>query len=230
MIRPFLKWAGGKSWLVPTLHRYGFLNSGRRLVEPFLGGGAVLLNHSGPKLGSDTNAALVSTWEQVAAEGDSLAPVIWSYGRSRESFSAARAGQSRLDRNKAARFIYLNRCSWGGLHRVNGAGQLNTPYGLSSDRVIIRRRTLREAQDALRQAELICADFRSVLAHARSTDLCFVDPPYLRAGSTENGFRRYTEQVFDSRDFLDLVELCAGLQSRGALVVLESRVTCPQSV
>ena len=39
--KPFLKWAGGKSKLVPILSEY--LGSDGRLVEPFVGSGAVFM-------------------------------------------------------------------------------------------------------------------------------------------------------------------------------------------
>src|ERR1044071_9203744 len=42
-LRPPLKWAGGKRWLVPHLRPLWQLNSERRLVEPLCGGLAVAL-------------------------------------------------------------------------------------------------------------------------------------------------------------------------------------------
>ena len=40
--RPFLKWAGGKYSLLPELDR--LIPAGKRLIEPFVGGGSVFLN------------------------------------------------------------------------------------------------------------------------------------------------------------------------------------------
>ena len=42
-LKPPLKWAGGKRWLVPYLREYWTPHSHRRLVEPFCGGLAVTL-------------------------------------------------------------------------------------------------------------------------------------------------------------------------------------------
>ncbi len=42
-IRPPLKWAGGKRWLVPHLRPLWKKHQKRRLVEPFCGGLAVAL-------------------------------------------------------------------------------------------------------------------------------------------------------------------------------------------
>jgi site-specific DNA-adenine methylase len=40
--RPFLKWAGGKFSLLSELDRH--IPAGKRLIEPFVGGGSVFLN------------------------------------------------------------------------------------------------------------------------------------------------------------------------------------------
>jgi DNA adenine methylase len=44
VLRPPLKWAGGKRWLVPHLIPLWQPHSYRRLVEPFCGGLAVALS------------------------------------------------------------------------------------------------------------------------------------------------------------------------------------------
>ena len=45
MSHPFLKWAGGKRQLLPTIQKYyPFDNGYTKYVEPFIGGGAVLFN------------------------------------------------------------------------------------------------------------------------------------------------------------------------------------------
>ncbi len=43
VVRPPLKWAGGKRWQLPHLVAYWDHNRHRRLVEPFCGGLAVTL-------------------------------------------------------------------------------------------------------------------------------------------------------------------------------------------
>ena len=48
MIKPFVKWAGGKNSLIPQLTKYYpiELKNGKieRYIEPFVGGGAVLID------------------------------------------------------------------------------------------------------------------------------------------------------------------------------------------
>ena len=71
VVRPILKWAGGKRQLLPTLRRYypaGF----NRYVEPFLGSGAVFLDcHNQGLLDScevqlsDINADVIGCYRMV---------------------------------------------------------------------------------------------------------------------------------------------------------------------
>jgi DNA adenine methylase len=60
---PFLKWAGGKRWLVTTSEQAGlFPSKFRTYIEPFLGSGAVFF-HLAPHNAvlSDVNQDLVDT-------------------------------------------------------------------------------------------------------------------------------------------------------------------------
>ena len=62
---PFLKWAGGKRWLVKKfLNR--FPKTYDRYIEPFLGGGSVFFALKPQKsILSDFNARLIETYIQV---------------------------------------------------------------------------------------------------------------------------------------------------------------------
>ena len=61
-MKPFLKWAGGKRWLVnknPEL----FLVPMKRYIEPFLGSGAVFFNLEPDRaIISDQNGALTNVY------------------------------------------------------------------------------------------------------------------------------------------------------------------------
>lgn len=65
--RPFLKWAGGKTRLLPALRRY-VPKKFERYFEPFLGGGAFFFDTAPDSavLG-DSNSDLISCYEVVRA-------------------------------------------------------------------------------------------------------------------------------------------------------------------
>ena len=66
--KPFLKWPGGKIRVVPKLLEV--LPLGQRLIEPFVGSGAVFLNTRYKRyLLADTNQDLINLFGHITAEG-----------------------------------------------------------------------------------------------------------------------------------------------------------------
>ncbi len=63
--KPFLKWAGGKTQLIPHLLKY-IPKEFNKYIEPFVGAGALFfhLNHSRSII-SDLNEELIITYEVV---------------------------------------------------------------------------------------------------------------------------------------------------------------------
>ena len=71
IVYPYLQWPGGKSQLVPILRE--LLPPGRRLIEPFVGAGAVFLNTDYPAyLMGDINGDLVLAHQMLQAHGDAF--------------------------------------------------------------------------------------------------------------------------------------------------------------
>ena len=75
-VKPFVKWAGGKSQLLNTI-REKYPEKIDKYCEPFVGGGAVLLDvlaNCKPKevLINDINAELANTYSQIKNSVDEL--------------------------------------------------------------------------------------------------------------------------------------------------------------
>jgi DNA adenine methylase len=218
---PFLKWAGGKSQLLGELRK--LVPAGyRRYVEPFLGGGALFFDlRPDEALLNDSNGELINAYEVVRDEPGALAELLSAYPNEKQFFYGMRAravgDMSRLER--AARFVYLNRTCFNGLHRVNKKNLFNVPFGSYSNPVICDADRLRAAGRALKRARLFCEDYHGfLLREARAGDFIYADPPY-QPVSRYSDFKRYTQDFFYERDQARLAALLKELGERGCHVV-----------
>lgn len=118
--KPFLKWAGGKNWLIKHLPwLLGDLEYAQ-YHEPFLGGASVFFHLVPPASTlSDTNDELINTYIQVRDNVDVVIEHIKSWKISEEKYYEIRSMKSDDLVIRAARFIFLNRTSFNGIYRVN---------------------------------------------------------------------------------------------------------------
>lgn len=127
-LRPFLKWPGGKRWLLP--HVRELLNglTYKRYIEPFLGGGAVFFGLS-PKSAvlSDVNEDLINTYLQVRDHPAELVEKLKKLQADKETYGKQREIEATCPIVRAVRFLYLNRTAFGGMYRVNQQGHFNVP-------------------------------------------------------------------------------------------------------
>jgi DNA adenine methylase len=236
--RPFLKWAGGKSQLLPELSRRIPERFGR-YHEPFVGGGALffylwnngLLRH-GAML-SDLNAELIDCYIAVRDEVEDLIELLHRlrpYATDRDFFYDIRswdrqpdfARRSRVER--AARTIFLNRTCYNGLYRLNNKGQFNAPFGYYKNPQIVDSDNLREVSRALRNVDLRVADFAAVLDEAQAGDFVYFDPPYVPVSSTAS-FTSYTRRGFDEGEQRRLALVFHQLAARNCFVMLSNSST-----
>jgi DNA adenine methylase len=220
MLEPFLKWAGGKRWLVQA-HADLIPTDFKRYLEPFLGSGAVFF-HLQPKdsVLSDTNAELINAYRALKDDWQRVYRMLRVHHRehSKAYYYKIRQSSPRNDYAKAARFIYLNRTCWNGLYRVNLQGQFNVPKGTKTS-VILDTDDFEAISSCLRNAELKVERFEASIARATAGDLLFVDPPYTAKHKT-NGFIKYNETLFNWRDQVGLHDALEAAQKRGAKIVL----------
>lgn len=133
MIKPPLKWAGGKRWLVSHLAPIWLRHKRRRYVEPFCGGLAVALGLQPRRaLLNDVNPHLINFYRHLQA-GLTLNIEMRN---DEELFYVHRDRFNRLIQNGGAAkeeaaqlFYYLNRTCFNGLCRFNKSGEFNVPFG-----------------------------------------------------------------------------------------------------
>ena len=235
MATPFLKWAGGKARLVPTVAAGLEGLQAERYIEPFLGGGAMFfgLRAHGlrvPAILAALNPELMATFaairDDVEAVIAALAPLADAYlaadreGR-RELYYRIRASEPTGAAKRAARTIFLNRTCYNGLYRVNRRGRFNVPHGRYVRPRICDAENLRACAAELQDAELRCADFAEACAAAGPGDFVYLDPPYQPLSATAR-FTEYTEQPFGWGDQVRLAAAVRELAARGASFALSN--------
>ncbi len=220
VVVPFLKWAGGKRWLVslhPQLLRLPF----SRYIEPFLGSGAVFFHLAPAKaILADRNKELIETYQAIKDDWKSVKRELAKHHRnhSKRYYYAVRQSRPRCLHTKAAQFIYLNRTCWNGLYRVNLSGEFNVPIGTKTA-VVLDTDDFASVAALLKNADLQASDFESVINLATTGDLLFIDPPYTVKHNL-NGFIKYNETLFTWKDQIRLRDSVVAAQERGATVVL----------
>ena len=219
-MKPFIKWAGGKRWLVGEAG-FSLPEFDGRYIEPFLGGGAVFF-HTLPDSAilSDANSRLIETYNAIKSDWQRVYSALQQMQRdhSKEYYYIERARKRRTPYSRAAQFLYLNRTCWNGLYRENLKGEFNVPIGTKS-KVIFENEDFSEISIALRDAEVICCDFEETIDRAGRGDLIFADPPYTVAHNL-NGFVKYNQNIFSWSDQERLRDCLCSAASRGAQVVL----------
>lgn len=225
---PFLKWAGGKRWLVEK--HSNLLNiEYERYIEPFLGSGAVffsLLPESA--ILCDKNERLIEVYESIKNHWEKVANLLRGHHRnhSKDYYYQVRLKKMRTPETRAAQFIYLNRTCWNGLYRVNKKGEFNVPIGTKQN-VILSTDNFEKIALHLKNTELISCDFEVVLDKAGQGDFVFVDPPYT-VKHNYNGFLKYNESIFSWDDQIRLRYAVERAVSRGAKVLVTN--ACHESI
>jgi len=221
--KPFLRWAGGKRWLLKDLKK--IIPSFNNYYEPFLGGASVFLflkqNEliSGDIYLSDSNAGLIQCYEQVRDNIERVVKSLSKYRNERDFYYSIRSSKFRDSTDQAARFIYLNRTSFNGIYRVNSKGEYNVPYGFKSYKTLFDFENLRLVSENLKGVSLSMGDFESGLESIQKGDLAFLDPPYTVAHKN-NGFLKYNQKIFSWDDQVRLASVVEKIVTRGAYYIL----------
>lgn len=184
--RPFLKWAGGKSRLLPALVRR-LPDTFGTYHEPFLGGGALFFHMASQgritrAFLSDINSALIDAYVGVRDHIHDLIARLSEHARRHDhDYYYQIRDQAPADADiveRAARMIYLNRTCYNGLYRESRSGRFNVPIGRYRHPRICDEPLLRAASEALSPAEIHCAPFHQVVERAAPGDFVYLDPPY----------------------------------------------------
>lgn len=215
-LRPPLKWAGGKRWLVPHLESLWEPFQHRRLVEPFCGGLAVTLGLAPANaLLNDINPHLVSFYSWLRRGLQIRLPMENDpdlYYAHRAAFNRLIASGHGTSREAAELFYYLNRTGYNGLCRFNGKGGFNVPFGRY--KTINYMRDFTPYRAVFSRWQFSTGPFEALALQPE--DFVYADPPY------DVDFTSYAKEGFTWNDQVRLAEWL--LQHPGP-VVLSNQAT-----
>lgn len=245
-VRPFVKWAGGKASLIPQITKYypealktGYID---KYVEPFVGGGAILLDvlqkyEVKKAYAYDTNQDLVNAYNVIKTNVDDLVKKLKKYEDEyisldmesrkeyyydvRNEYNSSEIKIGKLSVKRAVEFIFLNRTCFNGLYRVNQSGDFNVPMGKYKNPTICDEENLRNLSELLQNVEIICGDYQDTLELVDNNTFVYFDPPY-RPLNITSGFTSYTKEDFDDEDQKQLASYYKKLDSKDAKLMLSN--------
>lgn len=218
-MRPFLRWAGGKRWLAQQV--LAGVSKNKRLVEPFLGGGALFFFQTWERaVLSDINRFLINAYISMRDDHKNLFLLVKQNfdQHSPTHYYSVRSRMGASTIQDAADFLYLNRSCFNGLFRVNLAGRFNVPIGTKAFELRDPNEFARWSS-MLQTADVFLADFEETIALCGEGDLIFADPPYT-VNHNKNGFIEYNEKIFRWEDQVRLRDCLFAARDRGAQFVL----------
>lgn len=242
--RPFLKWAGGKSQLLPTIDKFlpkDFIaQRDVTYIEPFVGGGAMLFfmlqNYSNVKRAiiNDINLNLVKTYLTIKEHPWQLIEklrYLEDKYRCFESESQRKEFYLRIrdkfntwdltDVDRSAYMIFLNRTCFNGLYRENSKGNFNVPFGRHSNPTICDYALILADSELLQQVTILHGDFTDIATYCQGYTFIYFDPPY-RPLDTTSSFNSYVKESFNDEDQIRLKNFYEFMSNKGCYTLLSN--------
>ena len=235
LVKPFVKWAGGKRQLVPTILA-NYLPKNYNLqtyYEPFIGGGALLFSLQPKKaVINDSNAELINCYKIIKNSLDELIEDLKNHKNDEYYYYEIRDWdreknfKSKTEVQRASRIIFLNKTCYNGLFRVNSQGQFNVPFGKYKNPNILDIAVLKAVNKYLNenQVTILNSDFQKAVKDAKRGDFIYFDPPYDPVSETAS-FTGYDVNGFNKQEQRRLKEVFDDLNSRGCHILLSNAYT-----
>ncbi len=247
-LKPILKWAGGKSSLLPKIKECIVNHSTKlvfkRYVEPFLGSGALFLSLIQDDnfqiknfLINDANMELMNLYRCIKKnprEVISRHMKIKNEYLSTCDYYLIRSKFNGIDQNgdkikkyskldRAAAFMILNKTCFNGLYRVNKQGLFNVPKGRYKTPSFVSDKLIKNLSKILPDVNHITSRFYYEISYQKN-DLIYFDPPYTPISKTSN-FTDYSSSTFGDEEQIKLAKKFDELDKSGKHVILSNSKT-----
>ena len=244
--KPFVKWAGGKGSLISQLSNfYPYeLKNGiiERYIEPFVGGGAVLIDilqnyDVRQAYAFDINIDLINSYNVIKNNVEEIITNLkemeteylqleqeerknYFYNK-RNEYNDYTLQENEQNVKKASQFIYLNRTCFNGLYRVNKDGKFNVPVGSYKNPTICDEENLRNLSELIQNVQFQYGDYRRSMEYVTENTFVYFDPPYRPLNMT-SGFTSYTKEDFNDDNQRELATFYRELNERNAKLMLSN--------
>ena len=244
--RPFVKWAGGKGSLISQLSNfYPYeLKNGiiERYIEPFVGGGAVLIDilqnyDVRQAYAFDINMELINSYNVIKNNVEELITNLKRmeteylqleqeerknyFYNIRNEYNDYTLQENEQNVQRASQFIYLNRTCFNGLYRVNRDGKFNVPVGSYKNPTICDEKNLRNLSELIQNVQFQYGDYRRSMEYVTENTFVYFDPPYRPLNMT-SGFTSYTKEDFNDDNQRELATFYRELNERNAKLMLSN--------
>lgn len=242
--KPFLKWAGGKTQLLPTIDSFLPESFQKKnditYIEPFVGGGAMLfyMLQKYPNIKkaiiNDINPHLIRTYLVVRDNPYALIDILEDLQSAFKALGEhemqkefylnirSRFNQHLLtDVEEAAYMIFLNRTCFNGLYRENSKGEFNVPFGKYVNPTICDEALILADSELLQKVDILHGDFSETGDYVDGYTFFYFDPPYRPLDATSS-FNSYVKEAFDDNEQIRLKKFYASLSLQGCHVMLSN--------
>lgn len=248
-MKPFLKWAGGKTQLLDVIINElpEDIDKTYTYVEPFVGAGTIFfyfLNKNKFKkyIINDINTKLINVYEVIR---DNIELLIENLNDIKEKYlsfeylSKDREEMYYEVRNKfnsdsidkiklATYFIFINKTCFNGLYRENTKGYYNVPIGNYKNPQIFDEKHLRDISKLLnkkdKNGELIVTilnlEYNELEQYINKNTFVYFDPPYRPISI--GGFTNYNKSGFDDESQKNLANFYTKVSKIGARLMLSN--------
>lgn len=244
MVKPFVKWAGGKSSLISQFNEYYPIELSKieKYVEPFIGGGAILIDllqryDIKKAYALDINIDLINSYKVIKYDVDKLICNLMKveseylslsdelridfYYNIRKKYNSYRLKEKEISVNRASEFIFLNRTCFNGLYRVNKDGDFNVPVGRYKNPTICDEKNLLGLSKLIQNVEFEYGDYSKSEKYIDNSTFVYFDPPY-RPLNITSGFTSYTKEDFNDNNQKELAMFYKKMNNVGAKLMLSN--------